>query len=132
MAASLLGFATACDTEKEIPVEYGTPNNNFKVQGKVTDKSGRPIPGIEVRNRFSHKKTTTDAKGSYTLEGKGFAHSADLRFVDIDGPANGGEFAEKQVVIDFTEDDRTAPGDKKWYSGAYARKDVDAQLEEKE
>lgn len=125
MAASLLGFATACDQEERTTDMYGTRYNDFRVQGKVTDKAGRPIPGIEVRNDTSPaEKTATDAKGSYTLKSKTIDDNANLRFVDIDGPANGGEFVEKQVGIEFTEADRTVEG--------YDRSDVNVQLEEKE
>ena len=52
-AAALLGFATACNNEEDQPKVvsmYGVPYNNYKIKGKVTDKAGRPIKGIEVRS----------------------------------------------------------------------------------
>ena len=63
---SLLGFASACDRE---PVEmYGVPRADTRTQGRVTDKSGNPIPGIQVRsNGAPSKAVRTMADGSYDI-----------------------------------------------------------------
>ena len=48
---TLLGFSTACEKQKNgepPPVMYGTPHVDIRVGGKVTDKTGAPIRGIEV------------------------------------------------------------------------------------
>lgn len=132
LAASLLGFATACnDKEERITDMYGTPYMNFKVKGKVIDKAGQPIPGIEVRGE-SEQPVISEKDGSYDLSGRGFPRKIEIVFTDTDGPANGGEFAEKRLEVEFTDADRTAQGDKNWYSGEYSRSGVDAALEEKE
>ena len=119
-AAALLGFATACNNEEDQPKVvsmYGVPYNNYKIKGKVTDKAGRPIKGIEVRSNayLPTPEATTAADGTYDLSGKGV-----------------GDFAAKTVDIEFTEAERTAKGDGDWDQGAFAKSGVDIALEEKE
>lgn len=130
MAASMLGFATACENKRTVDM-YGTPYIDYRIKGKVTDKDGNPIKGIQVSGDHN-KPTATDSDGSYELNGRGWPQKTELTFTDIDGPENGGEFAEKLIEIKFTEADRTDKGDKNWYSGAFVRTGVDAELEEKE
>lgn len=126
---ALLGFASACDKE---PVDmYGVPRADTRTQGKVTDKSGNPIPGIQVRsNGTATKEVRTMADGSYEISDESASRTAWLTFTDTDGPENGGQFAEKSVEVNFTEADRTKKGDG-WYEGAFARTGVDVMLEEK-
>ena len=114
-AAALLGFATACNNEEDQPKVvsmYGVPYNNYKIKGKVTDKAGRPIKGIEVRSNayLPTPEATTAADGTYDLSGKGVGNTA----------------------IEFTEAERTAKGDGDWDQGAFAKSGVDIALEEKE
>ena len=114
-AAALLGFATACNNEEDQPKVvsmYGVPYNNYKIKGKVTDKAGRPIKGIEVRSNayLPTPEATTAADGTYDLSGKGVGNTARVTLTDTDGPANGGDFAAKTVDIEFTEAERTAKG----------------------
>lgn len=80
-AAALLGFATACNNEEDQPKVvsmYGVPYNNYKIKGKVTDKAGRPIKGIEVRSNayLPTPEATTAADGTYDLSGKGVGNTA--------------------------------------------------------
>ena len=125
-AAALLGFATACNNEEDQPKVvsmYGVPYNNYKIKGKVTDKAGRPIKGIEVRSNayLPTPEATTAADGTYDLSGKGVGNTARVTLTDTDGPANGGDFAAKTVDIEFTEAERTAKGDGDWDQGAFAK-----------
>lgn len=131
-AAALLGFATACDSNKRQTDMYGTPYNNYKIKGKVTDKAGQPIKGIEIRSNAAlpTPEATTRADGTYDLAGQGIGNMARVTFTDTDGPANGGDFAEKTVDIEFTEAERTAQG-KGWDQGSFAKSGVDETLEEK-
>ncbi len=135
-AAALLGFATACNNEEDQPqmTMYGTPYNNYKIKGKVTDKTGKPIKGIEIRSKayLPTPEATTGADGTYDLSSKGVSNMARVTLTDIDGPANGGDFAAKTVDIEFTEAERTAKGDGDWNQGAFAKSGVDITLEEKE
>ncbi|WP_295901248.1 radical SAM-associated putative lipoprotein [uncultured Alistipes sp.] len=132
-AAALLGFATACDSTKRQTDMYGTPYSNYKIKGKVTDKAGQPIKGIEVRSNayLPTPEATTAADGTYDLSGKGVGNTARVTLTDTDGPANGGDFAAKTVTVEFTEADRTAKG-KGWDRGSFAKSGVDITLEEKE
>ena len=113
---TLLGFSTACEKQKngEPPTAmYGTPHVNIWVGGKVTDKTGTPIPGIEVRQPNSSYK----------------AQTGDILFTDTDGPSNGGEFAAQSVPVEFTEADRVSEAEG-WCGGSFARIGVDVTLEE--
>ena len=78
---SLLGFASACDRE---PVEmYGVPRADTRTQGRVTDKSGNPIPGIQVRsNGAPSKAVRTMADGSYDIADESASRTAWLTFTD--------------------------------------------------
>ncbi|MDR6943326.1 SusC/RagA family TonB-linked outer membrane protein [Mucilaginibacter pocheonensis] len=38
-----------------------------KISGTVTDDQGLPLPGVSVYEKVSHKGTTTDSKGQYTV-----------------------------------------------------------------
>ena len=89
-AAALLGFATACNNEEDQPKVvsmYGVPYNNYKIKGKVTDKAGRPIKGIEVRSNayLPTPEATTAADGTYDLSGKGVGNTARVTLTDTDG-----------------------------------------------
>ena len=120
-AASLLGFATACENKRTVDM-YGTPYFDYKVKGKVTDKEGAPVKGIEVGSQDAGP-VTSESDGSYELSGREWSfRQTTLTFTDIDGPENGGE---------FTEADRTGKGEG-WYEGTFSRSGVDAALEKKE
>lgn len=131
---TLLGFSTACEKQKngEPPhVMYGTPHVDIWVGGKVTDKTGTPIPGIEVLQQNSPYKALTGDDGSYELPGQLFSieTTADILFTDTDGPSNGGEFAAQSVPVEFTEADRVSEAEG-WCGGSFARIGVDVTLEE--
>lgn len=92
---TLLGFSTACEKQKngEPPTAmYGTPHVNIWVGGKVTDKTGTPIPGIEVRQPNSSYKAQTGDDGCYELPGQLFSieTTADILFTDTDGRPTAG------------------------------------------
>ena len=91
-AAALLGFATACNNEEDQPKVvsmYGVPYNNYKIKGKVTDKAGRPIKGIEVRSNayLPTPEATPAADGTYALSGKGVGNTARVTFTATAGPS---------------------------------------------
>ncbi|MDE6374226.1 MAG: radical SAM-associated putative lipoprotein [Alistipes sp.] len=134
---SALGFSAACDKENE-PNQvcmYGTPRIDFRIQGKVTDPAGNPIPGIEIRNedRSYGKDNTalTDEKGLYDISGSAFSPEFNLSFHDIDGPENGGDFETETLSVKFTDEELTAPGSDSWFNGTYTRTGADVILTEK-
>ncbi len=47
--------------------------NNFKVSGKVTDETGKPVEGATVQVKGTAIATATTADGSYSLDGS-FRH----------------------------------------------------------
>lgn len=84
-AASLLGFATACENKRTVDM-YGTPYFDYKVKGKVTDKEGAPVKGIEVGSQDAGP-VTSGSDGSYELSGREWSfRQTTLTFTDIDGP----------------------------------------------
>ena len=111
---TLLGFSTACEKQKngEPPTAmYGTPHVNIWVGGKVTDKTGTPIPGIEVRQQNSSYKAQTGDDGCYELPGQLFSieTTADILFTDTDRVSEaegwcGGSFAHTGVDVTLEED----------------------------
>lgn len=123
-------------TIPDIPAEYGTPYAEFTFSGKVTDKGGNPIEGIEVRGKDEDREyvdgydpsVLTDENGEYSLEHRAFpVETYYLRFKDIDGELNG-SFDTFEENIELKKEDFT--GEKKgWFSG-YVNKTVNAAMEE--
>lgn len=69
-AASLLGFATACENKRTVDM-YGTPYFDYKVKGKVTDKEGAPVKGIEVGSQDAGPVTSGSAAPTSFRAGSG-------------------------------------------------------------
>lgn len=132
MLLSLLGFATACDKQKqdELMCMYGSPHIGFRVQGKVTNAAGQPIPGIVVGGGGT--QVATGADGNYDLSGDVGPLVVHLIFTDVDGAESGGEFAEAMLEVKFTKEDQVAPGDGNWNKGGFAKTDMNIALQEKE
>ena len=124
---ALLGMAACGGMGRD---EYGTPLADFQVKGKVTDQSGNPIPDIEVvfgLGNVDRQKTADD--GTYCCRLNNvwlFSQSPQLLFLDKDGPENGGEFADQDHELVFTDRDKVASGSG-WNTGLY-EKTVDATL----
>ena len=108
----LLAFlGVGCEELGIIKVMYGSPSAHFSVKGKVTDESGNPIQNIEV-NLYGvasyegqdyavpnqGQSVKTDTKGTYLIEMNDRPYSAiQVNVKDIDGAANGGEFASDSL-----------------------------------
>ena len=82
---------------------YGVLHVDFHITTRVVDEEGTPIKGIEVSTGSSTGDFTpvshTDENGLYTLTMKVWPTVEVLRFTDIDGKANGGEFMDKSVNL---------------------------------
>lgn len=83
---------------QEIPVMYGTPTIEFTVRGKVTDSEGVPIEGIVVSSDGTHGRddfsVVTNKYGTFkTSKINWVSIHGPITFTDIDGEANGGDFA---------------------------------------
>ncbi len=96
---AMLGFsAAACDLAHTERCEYGTPQVNFKIKGRVTDAvSGVGIEGIRMvfRNNDENYGDTiyTSVQGDYDYQKlrDGFysAQKFEVQLKDVDGAANG-------------------------------------------
>lgn len=122
---SLLGFS-GC--EKESPDAYGTPYTDYKINGRVTDRAGSPIPNILVKRYRQDTGIRTDAEGAYLLTGQDHWLVDSLFFTDTDGPDNGGAFAEKRIAAGMDKAIKSKDGHG-WYGGEYERT-IDVSLEE--
>ena len=142
---ALLGFA-ACssnDEEPEIPSLYGVPSVTYRVIGSVTDEEGKPLENIQVilndecanfyfdeeNNVFGIDSTTWKAIPDtvYTDKNGGFSthyvsseimQAIKIKFQDIDGEENGGEFETKELTQSDFEKKQLENGDG-WFQGEY-------------
>lgn len=139
---ALLGFgATACDDlnldnlnpEWEDQVaEYGCPYVNFSLKARVADEQGKAIADIEVSTMqgtivgYSDEQGYVDGTvgmfpGEYNV----------LRFEDVDGELNGGEFEPLVLNIEEYVEQEEAGSDS-WYGGGFRAdlKDVTMKLKQ--
>ena len=155
---ALLGFAGCTRIEPPmygtpdmygpLPVEYGTPHADFRVSGMVRDENGQPLKGIRVaivsedlaraywEGRTSVGPNDTlysDASGKfgrdYSATMFGAPGKMELKFEDVDGAENGGEFSTGSQVV--TQFDQIKKPDGRWYQGAY-QAEVNQTLKKKE
>lgn len=117
---------------------YGTPSATYEVKGKVCDTDGNPIKGIKIAlqddatdpNPYEIAESQSLENGDYTIRNTTFPRSKlYLSVEDIDGTANGGEFEEKTVELDFSKIKYTGESDG-WYHGKKSL-EQDIVLEEK-
>ena len=132
---SMLGFSCSLDEPDEYgstPVEYGTPHADYILKGTVTDEAGTPIKGIKTSLKEISKNDTgthvfgidsiqTNESGNYQLKNSGMPYDKRVKLVveDIDGEANGGEFLNDTLDIDYGKAVEVEEGDHHWYDGKY-------------
>ena len=97
-----LGFS--CADENENLLMYGPMRpETYRIDARVIDQEGNPINGIEVSMGSTAEDFTpigqTDENGLYILTLKEYPTREVMRFTDIDGEANGGEFMDKSVNL---------------------------------
>ena len=145
---SILGFAAAgcdnagCDNNEQMCM-YGVPSAKYVVNARVVDPEGNPIKGIEVvvseSEDFENKsarliETTTNDDGTLV---ENTTHGWPrmklyVRFTDVDGQENGGEFEEHiKDAYACHETNKIEEGDGDWYSGGYEVKVGEITLEPK-
>jgi putative lipoprotein (rSAM/lipoprotein system) len=108
-------------------MKYGMPVDEFEIYGTVTDKEKNPIENIRVTN-LDIKPLYTSADGKFRLKSEELEyHSTLLKFEDIDGEANGGEFMTQEVEVKFTGADLVKKG-KRNKTDKYAKK-ITVELE---
>lgn len=108
-----------------VPVMYGSPSATYEVKGKVLDNEGNPINGIKIvlqddatdPNPYEIAESQSLENGDYTIRNTTFpTNKLYLSVEDVDGTANGGEFEEQTIELDFSKVEAT--GDKgAWYEG---------------
>ena len=139
---ALLGFGGALDSCRIInfpACEYGCPYSDYKLSGTVTDKDGKPVPGISVRQYHDPgtgsadiweggQLTQTQPDGSFVVEDEFVSFGGDFEFIfrDVDGAENGGEFEDRTQKVEFKQ---TQKGDNRWYGGKYEATGVKVVLE---
>jgi len=133
----LLGLSSVAYTSCDYGVpasKYGMPHGKYELKGTVTDKeTSKPIPNIQVVRQYGDTiYTDVDGKYAYPNPSSNFYIDSEfyIKFEDIDGEENGGEFETKEMDIKFTEADRVEKGDGDWYKGKFA-KTVNIELEHK-
>ena len=136
LAALLALFGiTSCEDQFAM---YGCPTASFYVKGTVTDTANNPIPDIRVTVetwKGKHKLYTdtlfTDSIGA--IDERNHQHitfppdSVSIKFDDIDGEENGGEFQSEVLspeVIKISE----AKGQ---WDGGSAKVEFDVKLKKK-
>lgn len=116
---ALLGFgAVSCEEiGEDARVEYGCPHVNFSLKARVVNQMGEPIEGIKVRVDWIEEYT--DPNGEIDVNVSVFTGSQNMvRFEDVDGEANGGEF--ETLTLDITDKvEQTEDGSGSWYDGAF-------------
>ena len=88
--------------------KYGMIEAEYEIKGTVTDKTKKPIQNIQVINQYERDTLYTDSDGKFYL--KGWGEHVRLKIEDIDGEANGGEFAPMEIDVEFTDADLVKRG----------------------
>ena len=118
----LLGFtAVSCDNTENLNA-YGTPYVSFTLKARVVDEAGNPIKGIEVdanEHYWFDDKRYSDENGYFDVSGNlSPGNQYKVRFIDVDGAENGGEF--ETLELDITDSvKRVAEGSNTWCEGVY-------------
>lgn len=121
---------SSCDNLNLMRVEYGMPNMDYSVKGKVIDsKTGKGIKGIEVSHEpFStHQTDTTGVDGSFEIHGNTWPEKEfQIELKDID-PEKDGSYASKIETVNLKQ---VKKGSGSWYSGAFEAEGVILKMDE--
>lgn len=136
MLLALLGIG-GCQSLEEVDeqvgeltmVAYGVPTVHYSINGKVTDEKGKALEGIQVsvkskrhgdnRSWYSDiiSPISSDSKGKWEAEPRAMpTDTLQIVFTDIDGAANGGEFAADSVRVPVNIEKDPKNNDA-WYVG---------------
>ena len=134
---SIIGYGCSSSDDPEYICMYGTPHADYQFMGTVTDESGSAVSGIKVSAKNVYRRydstlietygvdsTLTDSKGKYAVEGEAFLGEHILKLIveDLDGEANGGNFMNDTIDIDFDNAKKVKEPDKDdyWSDGTFA------------
>jgi len=94
--------------------KYGAIAPEYEINGVVTDKTNaKPIQNIRViRQEYQEYGDTmyTSPQGIYVFKSWFAPTSVHLKFEDIDGEANGGEFETQEIDVKITDADLVKKG----------------------
>ena len=133
---SLLGFSSCGELGTDEPCLYGSPTSSFHAKGNVTAEDGTPIQGIKavVVDDYGHDgayrmdSAYTDSKGDYVTKEKSMDGTIDwvhkekrLKVIleDVDGGANGGEFATDTIKSENITVEQVGKGEGTWDWGSF-------------
>jgi len=126
----IVGIFSACS--KPVP-KYGLPYGHYEVKGVITDKeTSNSLQNIQVvlqRHGGRNDTIYTDIDGKYVFR-ESQTSNFHIKYEDIDGEENGGDFKIKEIKTKLTEADRVEKGDGNWYEGKFV-KTVNVELEKK-
>lgn len=114
-----------------IQVEYGQPNMDYSVKGKVVDsETGAGVQGIEVSHEMYGKQVdTTGIDGSFEISGNTFPlKEFKVQLKDID-PEKGGSYKSKEEIVPLT---KIKDGKGHWNEGTFEARDVVLKAEKED
>ena len=140
---TLLGFVSASSLDGCVTkAEYGTPEVEYTVKGRVVNKAGHTIKGLYISNsrgesydsdrRYDFESVLSGSDGRFELKSRCFYSEdslSDIYITDVDGEENGGKFADKHLSVTFGQSDLTSQKNWKTY---YSKDlgDITLELEE--
>jgi putative lipoprotein (rSAM/lipoprotein system) len=101
--------------------KYGMIADQFEINGTVIDKEKNPIENIRVTVKYLRDTLYTNVDGKFDFKSWELYNHAPLKFEDIDGEANGGEFLPREIEVNFTSADLVKKG-KRNKPDKYAKK----------
>ena len=106
----LLGFVGLSGVLNSCYYKYGMPVTEYEINGVVTDKTNaKSVQNIRViRQKYQEYGDTiyTNQQGIYVFKlWEDFSNPVHLKFEDIDGEENGGDFETQEIDVKFTEAD---------------------------
>jgi len=123
----ITGVFTGCKsdcTDNGIHLMYGVLGTTYEIKGTVKNKANsKSIPNIQITRQVNENYADTlytDSKGNYIYtfynysEGSGYPIC--LKFEDIDGDENGGNFASKEIDVKIAKVNKSCNGYGEKYS----------------
>lgn len=134
---ALMGFSCSSlevDDEEEMLLMYGCPTGSYEIKGMVSTDEGQPVSDAIIKvtydrtpsNAFYLNADTTDAKGSYTAEGR--VVSANMKIVCLP-PNDSLEPDSTTVELEYVKTENK--DDSFWYIG-HAEATVNFTLKKKQ
>jgi putative lipoprotein (rSAM/lipoprotein system) len=94
-------------------MKYGDPAAEYEVRGIVADnETSKPIQNIKVVSTNGYTMYT-DTEGKYAVHDISYgtgAFDSQVKFEDIDGEENDGDFETQEIDVKFTKADRLKRG----------------------